>query len=59
MKFVLDGANVVDLGIFSRRNGIKDFGGSNAGIKNALFNWGLGAVAYLIVGRIIDRLVRP
>ena len=59
VDFVLSGANTVDLGIFSRTNGIKDFTGNNADVKNALFNWGIGAVAYLIVGRILDRIIRP
>lgn len=59
VDFVLAGAGNVDLGVFSRTNGIKDFGGDNAEVKNALFNWGIGAVAYLIVGRILDRLIRP
>lgn len=59
VKFVLEGADRVDLGIFSRDNGIKEFGGSNADTKNALFNWGIGAVAWLVVGRIVDKLVRP
>ena len=59
VDFVLSGANAVDLNVFSRNNGIKDFSGSNAEVKNALFNWGLGAVAYLIVGRILDRVIRP
>lgn len=59
VKFVLDGANAVDLGIFSRHNGIKEFTGSNADTKNALFNWGLGAIAWLVVGRILERVVRP
>jgi hypothetical protein len=56
--FVRDGADVVDLGIFSIDNGIKEFTGSNADIKNALFNWGIGAVAWLILGRILERVVR-
>jgi len=59
VKFVLHVADGVDLGLFDRDNGIKQFTGSNAGIKNALFNWGIGALAWLIVGRIIDRIVRP
>ena len=59
VAFVLDGANAVDLGVFSRTNGIKDFSGDNAEVKNALFNWGLGAIAYLVVGRILDRIIRP
>ena len=59
VKFVLAGADRVDLGIFSRDNGIKQFTGPNADTKNALFNWGLGAAAWLFVGRILDRLIRP
>jgi hypothetical protein len=59
VKFVLEGADRVDLGIFSKDNGIKEFAGANAETKNALFNWGLGAVAWLVVGRILDRLIRP
>jgi hypothetical protein len=59
VQFVLDGADRVDLGIFSKDNGIKDFSGDNAETKNALFNWGIGAVVWLVVGRILDRLIRP
>jgi hypothetical protein len=59
VKFVLDGADAVDLGVFSVDNGIMKFTGENADIKNALFNWGVGAVVWLVVGRILDRLVRP
>ena len=59
VRFVLDGAKFFDLGIFSRSNGIKTFGGDNAGVKNALFNWGIGAVLYLVVGRILERIIRP
>ena len=59
VKFVLAGADRVDLGIFSRDNGIKQFTGDNAETKNALFNWGLGAAAWLFVGRILDRIIRP
>ena len=46
-------------GVFSLENGIKEFVGKNAETKNALFNWGLGAVVWLVVGRILDRIVRP
>jgi hypothetical protein len=59
VAFVLDGADAVDLGVFSRDNGIKQFTGANADTKNALFNWGIGAIAYLVVGRIVDRIIRP
>jgi hypothetical protein len=59
VRLVLDGADAVDLGIFSRDNGIKEFKGENAEVKNALLNWGLAAIAYLVVGRILDRVIRP
>ena len=59
VELVLRGADAVDLGVFSRQNGIKDFRGENADVKNALLNWGLGAVAYLVVGKILDRVIRP
>jgi hypothetical protein len=59
VQFVLDGADAVDLGVFSVDNGIMKFTGENADTKNALFNWGLGAVVWLLVGRILDRVVRP
>jgi hypothetical protein len=59
VDFVLQGAQRVDLGVFSREDGIKQFGGDNAETKNALFNYGIGAVCWLIVGRIVDRIVRP
>ena len=59
VSFVKDGADFVDLGAFDRRDGIFKFDGSNADVKNALVNWGLGAIVWLVVGRILDRLVRP
>jgi len=59
VKFVLEGADRVDLGIFSKDNGVKEFSGADAETKNALFNWGIGAAAWLFVGRILDRMIRP
>ncbi|WP_240770182.1 hypothetical protein [Nocardioides sp. GY 10127] len=59
VRLVLDLANAADLGVFSRTNGIRQFGGENADVKNALFNWGLGAIAYLVVGRVLARLISP
>lgn len=59
VDFVRTWANRVDLGVFSQENGIKEFVGKNSDIKNALFNWGLGAVFWLVLGRILDRVVRP
>jgi hypothetical protein len=59
VDFVLRAADAVDLGVFAREDGIKQFKGSGAEVKNALVNWGLGAVAWLVVGRILDRIIRP
>ncbi|MCW2794723.1 hypothetical protein [Nocardioides sp.] len=59
VKFILDFADGVDLGVFSRDNGIKDFSGSNADTKNALLNWGLAAIVWLVIGRALERVVRP
>jgi hypothetical protein len=59
VQFVRDGANAVDLGVFSLENGIKEFVGKSSDTKNALVNWGLGAVFWLVLGRILDRVVRP
>ncbi len=59
VDFVLRSADFIDLDIFSRKDGIKQFGGDGAQVKNALFNWGLGAIAYLVVGRLLDRIIKP
>lgn len=59
VDFVLRAADAVDLGVFSRENGVREFTGDNAETKNALFNWGLGAVVYLLLGRLVERIVRP
>jgi hypothetical protein len=59
VEFFIAGADFFDLDIFSRRDGLKSFGGENADVKNALFNWGIGAIAYLIVGRIVVRIIQP
>ncbi len=59
VEFVRNVANAVDLGVFSLEDGIKEFVGKNSDTKNALFNWGLGAVFWLVVGRLLDRIIRP
>jgi len=35
------------------------FSGKGSQEKEILVNWGVGALAYLIVGRIIERIIRP
>jgi hypothetical protein len=59
VTFVLDAADAVDLGVFDLTNPIKEFGGDKGPTKEALLNYGLGAVVYLIVGRILERIIRP
>ena len=59
VKLVHDVADALDLQIFSLDNGIFTFKGSDAQTKSALANWGLAAIAYLIVGRILERIIRP
>ena len=59
VTWMLKAAGKLDLGVFDKDNGIKQFAGKNAEVKDALLNWGLAAVVWLIGGRIIDRVIRP
>jgi hypothetical protein len=59
VQFVLDAADKIDLGVFDRDDGVFSFAGKNAETKDALVNWGIAAVAWLIGGRILDRIIRP
>jgi hypothetical protein len=52
-------AAAVDLGFFSLDDPIKKFTGENADMKIALFNYGIGSILYLIVGRIVEKLIHP
>jgi len=58
VKFVLDGADLLD-GPFSLDNGVFTFDAKDAETKSALVNWGIAAVAYLVVGKVLDRIIRP
>ena len=53
VAFVLDVANKLDFGSF------KDFTGKGAATKEALTNWGIAAVIYLVIGKVLDRIIRP
>ncbi|NUR05776.1 MAG: hypothetical protein HOQ45_02050 [Nocardioidaceae bacterium] len=59
VRFVLDTADLLDLDVFGRNTGIFTFDGKDAATKGALVNWGIAAVAYLVVGKILDRIIRP
>ena len=53
VSFILDMANRLDFGTF------KDFTGKGAATKEALTNWGIAAVIYLVAGKVLDRIIRP
>jgi len=59
VHFILRAADFVDLDVFSRSDGIKQFRGEGAEVKNALFNWGLAAIAWLVAGRVLYRVIKP
>ena len=53
VSFITDVAGKLDFGDF------KKFHGANAATKSALVNWGIAAVIYLVIGKVLDRLIRP
>jgi len=58
-KFIVETGDKLDFGVFSRENGLFDFVGKNSDTKDALANWGLAAVIWLVIGRILERVIRP
>ncbi|GAA4114037.1 hypothetical protein GCM10022215_11830 [Nocardioides fonticola] len=58
VETVLKVADAVDLGVFSRVDGIVRFEGADAATRDALANWGLGAVFYVVMGRVLERVLR-
>jgi hypothetical protein len=62
VKFVLETADKLDFGVFSRgKNGVYHFPGNTdtAHTKNALVNWGLAALVWLVGGRIVSKIIAP
>lgn len=61
VRVVRDLADVLDLGIFDLDNPVwaADADAKNAEVKTALANYGAAAVGYLVVGRIVERIIRP
>ncbi|MGH3383352.1 MAG: hypothetical protein ACRDO1_02105 [Nocardioidaceae bacterium] len=58
VQWLKDGADTLagplgDLFTFERDDGTPHPG------KNALVNWGIAAVAYLVAGRIVERIIKP
>ena len=58
VKLITDVAEAVS-GPFSRTDGIFSFSGDNAKAKNALLNWGIAAIVYLVVGRLLANAIAP
>ena len=57
--FILDGAKLLE-GPFGLADGIFTFGDDQDGrVKSALVNWGIAAVVYLVIGKVLDRVIRP
>lgn len=59
VKGIRDLADAFDLGYFDLDNPVKEFDDPNGDVKTALFNYGIAAVIYLIVGRFLERIIRP
>jgi hypothetical protein len=61
VKFCIDTSDKLDFGVFSRTDGVAHWKGHThaAVTKNALVNWGLAAVVWLVIGRIVERVIRP
>jgi hypothetical protein len=58
VKLITDVADAIS-GPFSRDNGVFDFTGKNAESKNALLNWGIAAIVYLVIGRVGANVIAP
>jgi hypothetical protein len=62
VKFVLDTADKLDFGVFSTgKDGVFHWKGNTdaSHTKNAVVNWGLAAVVWLVAAKIVERIVRP
>jgi TRAP-type C4-dicarboxylate transport system permease small subunit len=68
VKAVLDVAQTIDFGVFKEfepnppedatRAEVQD-ARQSAITKSVMVNWGLAALIYLVVGKVLDRIIRP
>ncbi len=58
VKLITDVADAVS-GPFSLNDGVFAFTGKNAMAKNALANWGMAAIVYLVIGRVLSNAIAP
>jgi len=59
VQLIRDLANAFDLTFFDLDKPVKKFKDPNSDVKDALFNYGICAVIYLIAGRFLERILRP
>jgi len=59
IKLIRQVADHTDLGWFDLDNPIWEAKPPNALTKTALANYGIAAVVYLVVGRVLERVIRP
>lgn len=59
VQLVRDLGNTFDLGFFDLDNPVKAFENPNGEVKTALFNYGIASVVYLVLGRALERVIRP
>ncbi|MFB9311792.1 hypothetical protein [Nocardioides plantarum] len=63
VRWVIARADNVDLGFFDLSNPIKDWDKDETDVmqdvKTALFNYGLAAIVWLGIGKLLDKVVRP
>ena len=55
-------ARKIDLGelkSFDVAKGASASAREDAVVKSVLVNWGIAALAYLVVGKVLDRVIRP
>ena len=58
VEFVTQTAAQLDFGVFDPHNGVFEFEGKNAATKDAVVNWGLAAVVWLVLGKVVSGVIR-
>ncbi|GAB3259662.1 hypothetical protein GCM10027425_22230 [Alteromonas gracilis] len=58
VRAIIDFGDAID-GPFGRTDGPFAFDGEDGVTSTALANWGVAAVIYLLVGRLLERVIRP
>ena len=62
VKAITDLAERIDFGVlkdFAVKKGASASEKQDAVVKSTLVNWGIAALVYLVVGKLLDRVIRP